>query len=69
MSFKSLFDFEEALAKYTGVNIPMLHGPKREGDPAVLTADAGKFMSVCAWQPQFDLQDMITHAWAWYNQQ
>lgn len=56
-------------AQITGVNIPMLHGPKREGDPAVLTADAGKFMSVCAWQPQFDLQDMITHAWAWYNQQ
>jgi UDP-glucose 4-epimerase len=49
--------------------IPVTHknGPKRKGDPAVLTADAGKFMSVSSWKPQFNLQDMITHAWAWYN--
>ena len=44
------------------------NGPKREGDPAVLTANAGKFISASSWKPQFNLQDMITHAWAWYNQ-
>jgi UDP-glucose 4-epimerase len=45
----------------------MLHGAKREGDPAVLTADAGKFMAVSGWKPKFDLNDMIAHAWAWYT--
>jgi len=54
-------------AQITTADIAMLHGPKREGDPAVLTADAGKFMSASAWQPKFDLKDMIGHAWAWYN--
>jgi UDP-glucose 4-epimerase len=44
-----------------------VNGPKREGDPATLTADAGKFMTVSTWRPQFNLQDMISHAWAWYN--
>jgi UDP-glucose 4-epimerase len=49
--------------------IPVTHknGPQREGDPAVLTADAGKFMAVSAWQPKFDLNDMIAHAWTWYT--
>jgi len=45
----------------------MLHGPKRDGDPATLTADASKFMSVCNWQPKFNLEDMINHAWKWYT--
>jgi len=56
------------VAQITGVDVPVLHGPKREGDPAVLTADAGKFMTVSAWQPRFSMTDIIDHAWAWYNQ-
>jgi UDP-glucose 4-epimerase len=55
-------------AQITGVNIPMLHGPKREGDPAVLTADSTKFMSTSGWQPKFNMTDIVNHVWAWYNQ-
>jgi UDP-glucose 4-epimerase len=54
-------------SQIVGQDIPVLHGPQREGDPAVLTADAGKFMGVGSWEPKFTLQDIITHAWAWYN--
>lgn len=54
-------------AQITGVDIPVLHGPKREGDPAVLTADAGKFMSASGWKPKFGITDIINHVWAWYN--
>ena len=54
-------------AQITKTAIPVVHGPKREGDPAVLTADAGKFMGVSTWQPKFTLENMIGHAWAWYN--
>jgi len=57
----------QAAAKITQQDVGMLHGPKREGDPAVLTADCGKFMKVSAWQPKFNLNDMIAHAWAWYT--
>lgn len=42
-------------------------GPKREGDPAMLTADASKFMAVSGWRPQWGLEDIIRHAWAWYT--
>ena len=54
-------------AKITGKDISVLHGPRREGDPAMLTADASKFIGVSNWQPRFNLEDMIQHAWAWYN--
>jgi UDP-glucose 4-epimerase len=42
-------------------------GPRRPGDPAMLTADASKFMSVSRWKPRHGLQDIIGHAWAWYT--
>lgn len=42
-------------------------GPRREGDPAMLTADATKFMTVSNWKPQWGLEDIICHAWAWYT--
>ena len=54
-------------SQIVGQDIPVLHGPHRAGDPAVLTADAGKFISASGWQPRFSLEDMIKHAWAWYN--
>ena len=57
----------QAAAKITQQDVGVLHGPKREGDPAVLTADCGKFMKVSAWQPKFNLNDMIAHAWTWYT--
>ena len=57
------------VAQITGIDISVLHGPQREGDPAVLTADANKFMSVSNWKPQFTMTDIINHVWKWYNKQ
>jgi UDP-glucose 4-epimerase len=42
-------------------------GPRREGDPAILTADATKFMTVSRWKPQYGLENILSHAWSWYN--
>jgi len=63
----SNLDIVRMAAAVTNKDIPILHGPKREGDPAILTADAGRFTSKSSWQPKFDLKDIIQHAWAWYN--
>jgi UDP-glucose 4-epimerase len=52
----------------TKIPVTYTNGPQRSGDPAVLTADATKFMNISAWQPKYTLKDMIGHAWAWYNQ-
>ena len=51
----------------TKIAVTHKNGPQREGDPGILTADASKFIAVSGWKPKFDLKDMITHAWAWYN--
>jgi len=51
----------------TGQTISVETGPQREGDPAILTADPEKFMSVSSWRPEHDLYDIILHAWTWYN--
>ena len=50
----------------TGQRIEVIVGAQRAGDPATLTADAGKFMQVSGWQPKFGMTDIINHAWAWY---
>lgn len=54
-------------SKITGKDIGMLHGEARPGDPAVLTASAERFQQLSGWQPKFGLEDIISHAWAWYN--
>lgn len=51
----------------TGQRVNLGVGNVRPGDPATLTADATKFMTVSAWKPRYDLKDIISHAWAWYN--
>ena len=48
-------------------DIAYLQGPQRAGDPALLTADPSKFISVSGWQPKFGLTDIIQHVWDWYN--
>lgn len=50
-----------------GHSIPVVFGPARDGDPAILTADASKFIQVAGWQPKYNLNNIISHAWAWYN--
>jgi len=54
-------------ADVTKIAVTHKNGPQRVGDPATLTADAGKFMGVSTWQPRYDLQDIIQHAWNWYT--
>jgi UDP-glucose 4-epimerase len=51
----------------TGTHKDIVFGPIREGDPAVLTADASKYKTVSNWKPKFNLHDMVSHAWKWYN--
>jgi len=42
-------------------------GASRDGDPPILTASADKFQAVAGAWRQYQLDDMIQHAWAWYN--
>jgi UDP-glucose 4-epimerase len=53
--------------KVTGQQVDLNTGPIRAGDPAVLTATADKFNSITGWVPQYNVEEIITHVWAWYN--
>jgi len=57
-----------AAQRITNQPITVAVGPQRDGDPAMLTALADKFNNLVPWR-QFELDDMITHAWNWYVRQ
>ena len=41
-------------------------GPRRPGDPAVLTASSERFNKVSGWIPRYNIHEIIQHAWQWY---
>jgi len=51
----------------TQQRLEVVYGPERPGDPSQLTASADRFNLATGWVPQYTLNDMIKHAWAWYN--
>lgn len=53
--------------RITGTKWPEKYGPRRAGDPGLLTASANKLMINTGWKPKYNLTDMITHAWNWYK--
>jgi UDP-glucose 4-epimerase len=63
------FSIREVIAsveRVTGKTVPVVDGPRREGDPPVLVADARRAREELGWQPRFaDLDTIIAHAWAW----
>lgn len=56
-----------AAEKITSKTANLAVGPRREGDPAILTATAERWNKASGWEPEFDLEDMISHAWRWYT--
>jgi UDP-glucose 4-epimerase len=52
--------------RVTGKAVDIRVGTIRVGDPAVLTASASLFNNTTTWMPQYDLEEMVQHAWAWY---
>jgi UDP-glucose 4-epimerase len=50
----------------TGREVKVVHEDRREGDPAVLVADATLAKKVLGWQPgRSDLEKIIATAWNW----
>ena len=47
-------------------SVSVIPEPRREGDPAVLTANSAKFSKLMPTWRRYTLYDMIQHAWAWY---
>ncbi|RPI57689.1 MAG: UDP-glucose 4-epimerase, partial [Acidobacteria bacterium] len=56
----------DAARMVTGLDIPVIDGPRRPGDPAVLVASSGRIAKALGWRPQHSsLEAIIGSAWQW----
>ncbi len=54
--------------RVSGRHVPAAYGPRREGDAAVLVADAGEIRRVLGWEPRMSSLDTIVEtAWNWHS--
>lgn len=61
----SVKEIMEMVQKVTGKAVPQRVVPRREGDPPVLLANAGKAHKTLGWMPSRNLQTMVATAWEW----
>ena len=52
--------------RITGRELTVQRGDRRPGDPSQLVG-SGSRVREQGWKPRYSLEDMITHAWAWYT--
>ncbi len=65
-SVQEVIEVVNEIVSMDNFSLRIKEGNRREGDPAVLVADAKKAKSVLGWQPQFkDLETIVRHAWEW----
>ncbi len=57
----------DTVGTYFGWPVPAEYGARREGDPAMLVADATRARKLLNWQPTRSLQDIVASAAAWHQ--
>jgi UDP-glucose 4-epimerase len=57
----------ELAQRITEKQLNVVMGQRREGDPAVLTASSDKFNLLAGAWRHHNLDDIVKHAWKWYN--
>jgi UDP-glucose 4-epimerase len=57
----------EVCRRVTGHPIPVVTGPRRAGDPAVLVASSAKIQAELGWKAERDLSAMVADAWAFMS--
>ncbi|MFO8034044.1 MAG: UDP-glucose 4-epimerase GalE [Candidatus Bipolaricaulota bacterium] len=56
----------EACRQVTGLEIPVVEGARRPGDPPALVADPTRARQELDWEPQFaELKPIVESAWRW----
>ena len=60
----SVFEMIRAVEEVTGRKAPYLVGPRREGDPPALVANADKLRKLLGWAPRYSaVNDIVSTAW------
>lgn len=64
----SVLQVIEAARRVTEHPIPVVHSPRRPGDPARLMGDASKALKELGWSAKVkDIETVIQSAWAWHK--
>lgn len=53
--------------KVSGLKVNVKYGPRRAGDPAILTASIDKIKNELGWTPKYSLEDIIKSAYLWHK--
>ncbi len=62
----SVLQVIDAVEAVSGLKVPVIRGPRRPGDPAILVADSQRIRSEAGWTPRFgDLHDIVRTAFTW----
>jgi UDP-glucose 4-epimerase len=64
----SVLQVVEAARRVTGHRIPVVYGPRRAGDPAVLVAGSDKIRRQLGWEPRYPgIDEIVETAWRWHQ--
>lgn len=56
-----------AVERVSELPVPLVNAPRREGDPPVLVAAAGRARQILGWVPAYsDLDAIVRTAWTWH---
>jgi UDP-glucose 4-epimerase len=65
-SVQEVIDVVKKVVAEDECTVRVENGLRREGDPAILVADATKAKQELTWQPEYaELEKIIRHAWLW----
>jgi UDP-arabinose 4-epimerase len=64
----SLREVVATVKRVAGVEVPVVYGKRRDGDPAALIADPAKAREQLGWQPRITgLEEIVRTAWGWHQ--
>jgi UDP-glucose-4-epimerase GalE len=62
----SVMEVIQSVRRVTGREVPTVVGPRREGDPPILFADAARIRRELGWSPRVtELDEIVSSAWRW----
>jgi UDP-glucose 4-epimerase len=63
---RSVLEIVAAAKRVSNIDFPVVHSPRRAGDPAALVADAGLIRRELGWAPKVPaIDDIVASAWNW----
>lgn len=68
-SGNSVLEIIEKSRNITGRKVNYEYAARRKGDPAILVADNKKALKLLNWHPEFSIDDIISSAWKWHQNQ